>query len=208
MKSSKRSQKLYRLKLGFADYFSANRSCIILLSGVFVIGLAVGIFTYIKLKTTLNFSSNSLNLKSLFSTDSVFLSFFLWRFMVSVSCLGLIFLLSIKKLTRFLVWVVAGYRGYLLGTTIVTTLMFLGFGSIFGMFLIYLPIEICINFIIVNFSCFCLSECDSSKRFGRRVSEFKQYLDVVIFFVLFLFVLHLLEFWFVPAMIKKLIIFT
>lgn len=208
MKSSKRSQNFYRLKLGFADYFSSNRSCIILLSGVFVIGFAIGIFTYIKLKTTLNLTIDSSVAKSFIAKDSVFISFFLWRFIANLACIGLIFLFSLKRFSHFLVWVLLAYKGYLLGSAIVTVFMFLGIGVLIGLFLIFLPLEICISFLIVNFSCFCNGECCSSRKFGRRAGEFKQYLDVIIFFILILLVCHLVEYWFVPSMIKKIIIFT
>lgn len=208
MKSSKRSQNLYRLKLSFADYFSSNRSCIILLSGVFVIGFAVGIFTYIKLKTTINFTVDSSFVKSIFTKDSVFLSFFLWRFILSLACVGLAFLFSIKKFTHFLAWILIAYKGYVLGNLVVTIFMFLGVGAFIGLFFVFLPLEICLCFVIVNFSCFCLSECGTSKRFGRRSGEFKQYVDIILLFVLLLALLHLVEYWFVPSVIKKIIIFT
>lgn len=202
--------KTSRFKCLLDDYFFNHKTFLIILCGAFIVGIAIGIFSYIKFNNKFSLSIVNENfVKKVFSNTSTGFSFFANQFFGIVFNMLIIFLLA---LTPFLIpfsVLYIGYLGYVLGANAVTLVLFYGAGSIFGLILFFIPIKIVTYFLIINYSVICNQHSFSSFKYGKycKNKNILSYgIKTFLIFIGLIAIICLLEVVLVPASIKGLII--
>lgn len=187
-------------------YFFEHKNLLIGFIGAFLIGVVVGIFSYVKFNKVFDFTIISQNTTvNVFFTKINFFSFAISSFLKYLLNIVIIFLLTLTIFTVPFSFLYTSYLGYTLGAGAVVIVSALSVGGILGMILFYLPFRLLIYFVLINIACVCQKKCNSNFRFGRKYKcdaylgfNFKAFLVCL----LVIFALCFLEALLMPSSIK------
>lgn len=191
------------VKHGVSRHFGEHKRLVYIFSILLIVGLVVGIVTIASMsKSFSHVQVIDLFLVNGFKVRATVFSYF-FRSLLDwfIYCL-IVFVLCMWLLPSYVSYVVVFFKGYQLGLNITAMCIIYGFGGILGVIFIYLPLNLLLGFVFVNFVSICKKRA-SCRRFNKRRGED---LGFLILFLIIFFALCLLEAILVPSMLKRIVI--
>ena len=192
------------------DHFDSCRTFLIIFCGIFLVGVLVGCFSFAKYNKIFGFQNANILNADVFFNNVNFLSFAFKNFLKYFLFLTLAFVFSLNVFLIPLNVFTAGYMGYLLGANLVLMTIFLGAFGVLFMIIIFLPIEICVCFLVINFACFCEKTAFDNRKYGQfcayRGNLFNSAISFFILICVLVFLLLVLESLILPRSVKNVFI--
>lgn len=193
-----------------AEHFEFCRTFLIAFSGALLVGVLIGCFSFIKFNKIFDLGATSILDSNTFFVKVNFFSFALRNFLKFLFCLALIFVFSLNVYLMPFSFFTVGYCGYLLGADLVVMVVVLGFTGLICMIFLYLPIQICIHFLVVNFASKCQKCCCDNFKYGKlccsKNSQIPEILSFALLIFALIFVLLLIEGIILPTSVKNILL--
>ena len=192
------------LKEACFEHFSCRKKYILWLVFIFVVGLITGIITISQLTKSFSVSevTDLLLLKSFKGQASVF--GFLFKRVIDFLLVGtIVFVAGLWFYTSFAIIPVVFFRGYQVGVNVTIFCVLYGIGGVLNVILIYLPIQLLLHFIFINYCSVCGHNAWQRHKRGKGARF--EFTSLVVFGVL-LFVCCFIESLAMPMLLRKIIL--
>ena len=204
-----RSRKSSNLLFSLSEHFEQCRTFLIAFCGTVLVGMLIGCFSFAKFNKIFDFSAFSFLDGNVFFTKVNFFSYACKHFLKLFLLTAIVLLFGMNIYLFPLNLFCLGYLGYIVGANTSLMIIIFGFTGTFCMIFIYVPISLCICFLIVNFACVCEKNCFDNHKFGRFACKGKNnvipMLSLLLTILALVFVLLLLEGLILPTSIKNII---
>lgn len=196
--------------LSLSDHFISCRTFLIAFCGAVLVGILVGCFSFAKFNKIFTFSATSLFDSSVFFSKVNCVSYACRNIFKFIFLAALILLFSLHVSMFPLSLLGMSYLGYMVGSNMVLMIIVLGFTGTISMVLVYLPLNLCACFLMINLTCVCEKNCFDSHKYGKFAcggkNSFSGMLLLAFVILLIIFILLLIEGLLLPTSVKNILL--
>ncbi|MCK9574947.1 MAG: hypothetical protein WCX32_02005 [Clostridia bacterium] len=197
------ARRIYQIKNLIYLFFDRYRKIFYTLICLFILGLAVGVFSAFEMVDSLTIVGLRDNLIiNIFIDRTSNISFFLGRAVVFLLLISIIFCCGYNTCLIPINVIILFYQSYFIGLNCAILIIAFNFVGIINIFLLLLPCYLIIIFAYIGFSCICIKNACERHKFGmlQRAICRECHFPMLIFICIGVLG-HLLECWFLNIII-------